>query len=147
MKTALTEQEFKAILQDAYQAGERASERNKEIDRLLDGGTKSCPAQPSFENYYQSMLAMQPIEAEKEAIEFNKYTQELPKQEERDVSKGEIEKAKTTAKANKLIKMFDDAIEGKLRQPNHVLKGEVYNLLVECLSVNSPSIPTLPDRL
>jgi len=114
MKTALTEQEFKAILQDAYQAGERASERNKEIDRLLDGGTKSCPAQPSFENYYQSMLAMQPIEAEKEAIEFNKYTQELPKQEERDVSKGEIEKAKTTAKANKLIKMFDDAIEGRL---------------------------------
>jgi len=94
-------------------------------------------------------------------------TIELPKQEGRDVSKGEIEKAKTdflhlayelaqekqyqsagyTAKANKLIKMFDDAIEGKLRQPNHVLKGEVYNLLVECLSVNSPSIPTLPDRL
>ena len=40
--------------------------------------------------------------------------QELPKQEGRDVSKGEIEKAKTTAKANKLIKMFDDAIEGRL---------------------------------
>ena len=141
MKTALTEQEFKAILQDAYQAGERASERNKEIDRLLDGGTKSCPAQPSFENYYQSMLAMQPIEAEKEAIEFNKYTQELPKQEERD-GYADIEgfidmylMSFADSAIRKLLKALDEIREYQVNNFQIAKSTEVYKIADNAIKV------------
>ncbi len=57
---SLTETEFKAILQNAYESGENSHRINDTIDKRIDGGIKSCPARPSFENYYNSMVASLP---------------------------------------------------------------------------------------
>lgn len=46
------EERIKALLKIAYEAGEKAKDKNDEIDRLLDEGTKACPERPSFENWY-----------------------------------------------------------------------------------------------
>lgn len=40
-------------LKDAYQAGVASVHKNKEIDDLLEQGTKQCPARPSFENWLE----------------------------------------------------------------------------------------------
>ncbi len=53
---ALTLEEFKALMKSAYSAGESAQKRNNYIDRLLDDGTKQCPARPSFDDWFKENI-------------------------------------------------------------------------------------------
>lgn len=47
----------KGKLQQAYNAGVSSVKFNADRDRLLDEGTKQCPAEASFDNWYRNQEA------------------------------------------------------------------------------------------
>ena len=57
---ALSEKEFKAICEFFYEAGKKHEQKENEINKLLDEGTKQLPASPSFENAYSIFIMQQP---------------------------------------------------------------------------------------
>ncbi len=47
-----TAKELKTLIKMAYEAGELAQKKNKELDDLLENGTKQCPKRPSFDEWF-----------------------------------------------------------------------------------------------